>query len=95
MAPFEKLLVKRPDCSKVMAYRVNSFRQPIAAWSPSLGSVVVRGKVESRQQGFDDWRQWVLEIYSIEVPLQDSDHWKVIVERGVLAKVGGLENGYH
>ena len=95
MAPFEKILVKRPDCSKVLAYRVSSFKQPIAAWSNHLGTVLVRGDEAHRQQSFDDWRLWILEVYSIEVPSQDSAQWKVIEERRVLARVGDLENEYH
>lgn len=95
MAPFEKLLVKRPDCSKVLAYRVNSFKQPIAAWTQHLGTVLVRGDEVHRQQTFDDWRSWVQEVYFIEVPPQDSAIWKVLEDRRVLTKVEDLENGSH
>lgn len=95
MAPFEKLLVRRPDCVKVLAYRVSSFKQPIAAWTDRLGTVLVRGNEVHRQQSFDDWRAWILEVYSIEVPPQDSAQWKAIEEKRVLDKVGNFQDGYH
>lgn len=95
MTHFEKLLVKRPDCSTVWAYRVNSFKKPIAVWSPYLGTVVVRGDEVHRQQTFNDWRSWVLEVYSIEAPSQDSAEWKAIKEERVLAKIVDFENGFH